>query len=195
MLAILSGCATRSVDLEQPRRLLGTDAGVRLDAEIASDQLSPERAIAVRYDITNLRSTPIAVAELIPETTYDPETQTITIGLGSEVPGVEFLPRLAVIGPGQKKSFAQVASFHFLLPGSPSTNPFGRYPRALRVRLNFLGDIKPFERLIDIQERAVHDPRLADELFAKWIEKNETVDTNALPMHWVAPPPNPVTGR
>lgn len=195
MLAVLSGCATRSVDLDQPRRLLGNEAGVRLDAEIESDQLSPAKSIAVRFDITNLRNTPIAIAELIPETTYDAETQTITIGLGSEVPGVEFLPRLTVIPPGQKRSFAQVANFRFILPGSPATNPFGRYPSALRVRLNFLGDITPFAKLVDIPERAIHDPKLADELFPKWIEKNETVDSNVLPMHWVAPPPSPLSAR
>ena len=43
---------------------------------------------------------------------------------------------------------------------------------------------KPFEKLIDIPERAVRDPELAKELFPKWVEQNETVVTNALPMRW-----------
>ena len=39
--------------------------------------------------------------------------------------------------------------------------------------------------LVAIPERAVHDPQLAARLFAKWVEGNETVFTNALPMRWV----------
>jgi hypothetical protein len=39
--------------------------------------------------------------------------------------------------------------------------------------------------LIAIPERAVHDPALAAQLFPKWVEGNETVFTNTLPMRWV----------
>ena len=63
-----------------------------------------------------------------------------------------------------------------------------RYPNALRIRLNFLGDAKPFEKLIGISERAVHDPVLAADLFPKWVEQNESVITNVLPMHWIGTP-------
>ena len=49
------------------------------------------------------------------------------------------------------------------------------------------GDEKlAFEKLISIPERAVHDPQLAEQLFPKWVEGNETVFTNTLPMRWVA---------
>ena len=61
--------------------------------------------------------------------------------------------------------------------------------------MNFLGDPSPFEKLIAIPERAVHDPVLAAQLFPKWVEGNETVFTNALPMRWytVAEEPTPAT--
>jgi hypothetical protein len=39
-------------------------------------------------------------------------------------------------------------------------------------------------KLIDIPEKAVHDPELANSIFTTWVEKNETVMTNTLPMRW-----------
>ena len=45
-----------------------------------------------------------------------------------------------------------------------------------------------FEKLIAIPERGVFDPKLADELFPKWLERNQTLYTNALPMRWTVQP-------
>ena len=50
--------------------------------------------------------------------------------------------------------------------------------------MNFLGNVKPFSMLVNMQEKALVDPRLADELFARWIEGTESVTTNSLPVHW-----------
>jgi hypothetical protein len=96
---------------------------------------------------------------------------------------MEFLPRLLVVGPGQKKSFSANAAVKIVVPGG--TGPFVRAPQALRLKLNFLADPKPFEKLIDISERVVRDPQLASEIFPKWVEGNESVYTNALPMRWM----------
>jgi hypothetical protein len=57
-------------------------------------------------------------------------------------------------------------------------------PNGVRVRLNFLDDTKTFANLIEIPEKAVYDPKLAADLFQKWVENNETVVTNILPMRW-----------
>ena len=145
--------------------------------------LSPAARLPIKYDITNNRMTPIAVADLIPETTYAPDTQTITVSLGSEVPGEEFLPRLLLIAPGEKKSFTTNAAVKIVMPGGP--NPFIHFPSGMRVKLNFLSDPKPFTKLINIPEHAVHDPQLAAEIFPKWVEGNESVYTNTLPMRWM----------
>ena len=181
---IVAACASAPlVNMKEPRRIVGTENDVRIDAEIVGDQLSPSVRLPIKYDITNNRATAIAVADLIPDTTYDPETLVLTVTLGSEVPGMEFLPRLVVIGPGQKKSFSVNAAVKVAVPGGPS--PFMHAPQALRLKLNFLTDPKPFEKLIDIPEKVVHDPQLAAEIFPKWVEGNESVYTNTLPMRWM----------
>lgn len=182
-LLLTAACAsTKSVDLEEPRRVVGTEENVRVDAQIFGDVLTQTTSIRLKYDITNDRATPIAVADIIPETSYDPETQTVTVTIGSEVPGTQLLPRLVAIGPGEKKNFSTVARVTILM-GSAST-PLTRFPNALRLKVNFLNDTEPFRQLIGIQERAVGSPELAEELFPKWLEKNETLYTNTVPMRW-----------
>ena len=182
-LIFVAACASAPVNMNEPRRLVGTENDVRIDAEVIGDQLSPASRLPIKYDITNNRMTPIAVADLIPETTYAPDTQTITVSLGSEVPGEEFLPRLLLIAPGEKKSFTTNAAVKIVMPGGP--NPFIHFPSGMRVKLNFLSDPKPFTKLINIPEHAVHDPQLAAEIFPKWVEGNESVYTNTLPMRWM----------
>ena len=76
--------------------------------------LAPSTDVPIDYDITNNRDKAIAVAELIPDATYDAETQTVTVTLGSEVPGEQFLPRLVLIKPGEQKTFSSRA--HVSLP-------------------------------------------------------------------------------
>ncbi len=189
---VAAGCATarKPVDLNEARRVVGTENRVRVDAEIFSDKLTMSSSIPVKYDITNERADAIAIADLIPETSYDPDTQTVTVSIGSEVPGANLLPRLIAIGPGEKKSFSTVARVSIVI--GRALTPTMRYPNALRLKVSFLGDTAPFRQLIAIPERGVFDPKLADELFPKWLEKNETVFTNTLPMRWsVEPEPNP----
>jgi hypothetical protein len=113
------------------------------------------------------------------------------VDIGSEIPGEEFLPRLISIPSGGKKSFSAAA--HVSILQNPNATPFVPRPNALRLRVNFLGDPKPFAQLIDIPERAVRDPKLAAALFPKWVEQNETLVTNALPMHWRAAAPMDIT--
>jgi hypothetical protein len=182
----LASCASSPVNLNESRRVLGTENDVRVDAEVWGDKFSQSTSVTFKYDVTNQRPTSIAIAELLPVASYDPDTQAVTIDLGSEVPGEQFLPRLVVIGPGEKRSFSAVAHVNILLPASRTGSALMRYPNALQVKLNFLNDPQPFGMLIGIPERAVHDPALATELFPKWLERNEVVLTNTLPMRWSA---------
>src|SRR2546430_10988465 len=107
---LLFACtSTKPVNMSEPRRVVGTESDVRVDAEVYGDRLGPSVNVPVKYDITNHRQTTILIADLIPESTYDPDTHTVTIGIGAEIPGEEFLPRLIPIRPGEKKSFSTSA--------------------------------------------------------------------------------------
>lgn len=183
-IAGFASCAStpRQVDLKEPRRALGSEAGVRIDAMVYQDELSESTAIPITYEITNHRKAPILVADLMPASTYDGETQTVTISLGSEVPGDNFLPRMILIAPEEKRTFSTVA--HAVITALPGS-PWIPRPSLVRLRLSFLTDPKPFQNLIGISEKAVYDPKMAADLFPKWVDVNETVLTNPLPMHWV----------
>lgn len=195
---LLVACAsTKPVNMQEPRRVVGTDNDVRIDAEVYGDRLGPNVTLPVKYDITNRRPTTILIADLLPESTYDPETHMVTITIGAEIPGEQFLPRLIPIRSGERKTFSTAA--HVVIVGT-SASPWAPVPNALRLKVNFLGDPAPFQKLIAIPERAVHDPALASELFTKWVEGNETVMTNSLPMRWVTgmsdePTPAKMPGR
>ncbi len=182
--------------MSEPRRVVGTESDVRIDAEVYGDHLAPQITVPVKYDITNHRGTTILIADLIPESTYDPDTHMVTISIGSEIPGEEFLPRLIPIRPGEKKSFSTTA--HVMIIAN-TASPWVPRPNALRLKVNFLGDPLPFQKLIAIPEKAVHDRALAAQLFPKWVEGNESVFTNSLPMRWVTtveePTPANMPGR
>jgi hypothetical protein len=180
VLFLVTACASTAVNMSEPRRVVGTESMVRVDAEI-SDEARAGAPIGITYQITNQRTTAIAVADILPETTFDPETRTVTVSIGSEVPGNTMLPRLVKIGPGEKKSFTTSARVARMLPAE-SADPRHVPQTLLRLKVNFLGDTGPFAELIDIPEKMVADPKRADELFAVWLERNEAVYTNAVPV-------------
>jgi hypothetical protein len=194
LVVVAVGCtSTKPVDMKEARRVVGTENGVRVDAEVFGDRLTPNMSLALKYDVTNQRSSPILIADILPQATYDPETQTVTVSIGTEIPGEQFLPRLIAVQSGEKKSFA--TGVHVVIVSNPSA-PWQPRPNALQLKINFLGDSQPFEKLVAIPERAVHDPKLAEQLFTKWVERNESVMTNSLPMRWAAinlDEPTPVT--
>ena len=200
ILALLfAACSTVPVDMNEPRRVVGTESAVRIDAEVRTEEIRPGAPVLFTYEITNQREQEIAVADIIPVTTYDSETRTITVNIGSEVPGQQLLPRLIPIAPGEKKTFTGSARMSFAMQ-RPAGDPRVVHPASLRLALNFLGDTKPFAELLNIPEKAVADAKRADELFPVWLERNEVVYTNAIPMRWLTmeqtqPQPPPTRRR
>ena len=170
--------------MAEPRRVVGSERSVRVDAEIRADEVGAGGRIPITYEITNQRASTIAVADMVPEASYDADSDTITVTIGSEVPGEMLLPRLISIAPGEKKAFTAVARVA-APPRTTSPDPrLARPSAALRLKVNFLGDVEPFRELLDIPEKAVADAKRADELFPLWIERNEVVYTGTLPMRW-----------
>ena len=176
-------CASSSgvVDMKEAKRFVGTEENVRIDAQMFGDKISPNQVVQIAYEITNQRQEPIAIADLVAESTYDPESRTVTVNFGTEVPGNELVPRLLMIPSGGHKSFTTGAKIPAVNIGTGPLNPIPRY---LQIRVSFIRDTKPFEKLLDISERSIHDPQLASELFPKWVESTENVSTNAIPIYW-----------
>ena len=179
-LLFAAACSTNTVDMSEPRRVVGTESAVRIDAQI-TDEVRPGSPVAITYQITNQRPAAIAVADIIPDTTWDDETRMLTVSIGSEVPGESTLPRLIRIGPGETKAFTTTARVTRILPAG-SADPRVVTRTLLRLKVNFLGDTAPFAELIDIREKMVVDTKRADELFSTWLERNEVVYTNAVPV-------------
>ena len=172
-----------ATNLAEERSIIGTENGVRVEARVRGETFKEASNVNVNYEVINDRSTPVAIADIAAISSYDPEMRTVTLEIGSEVPGMQLLPRLLVIPPGGRKSFSAAAHMGVV---HPTDAAFSAPPNALRVKVNFLGDTTPFEKLIDMQEKALRDPQLANELFPQWVERNEIVITNTLPMHWSA---------
>ena len=180
-LLFAAACSSNTVDMAEPRRVVGTESAVRVDGQI-TDEIRPGTPVGITYQITNQRPEAIAVADILPETNWDAETGTLTVSIGSEVPGLETLPRLIRIKPGETKSFSTTASLTRILSMRSATVPRAMPQPLLRLKVNFLGDTKPFAELLDIPEKMVVDSKRADELFHVWLERNEVVYTNAVPV-------------
>ncbi|HVT04785.1 MAG TPA: hypothetical protein VHL58_15585 [Thermoanaerobaculia bacterium] len=163
---------------------MGQDNQVRLTARLATDRFAPNSLVGIRFDVENRRDEPIAVADIASETVYDVDSGVITVNVGSEVPGNEFLPRLVKVGAGETKIFRTSARVRasVIAEGTQVSRP-----RSIRVNLHFLTAIEPFAKLIDISEKAIRDPALADSLFALWVDHIQAVATNDLPIRWGGP--------
>lgn len=182
LMLLAAGCSSSaSVDLEEPRRLLGRENDVRLDAQVFAERISQGSSVRIVWEVTNERPEPIAIADIVSIVTFEPEAATLTVHIGSEIPGNELLPRLVELAPGE--SYGQ--SIGARIPPVPEARgAFPIIPRQLRVKLSYLEKTEPFRELIGIQEKAVRDPQRADQLFEEWVEATATVTTNGLPIGW-----------
>ncbi len=75
-----------SINMDDPRRTVGREDNVRIDAQLVQDTVSPGTPIGVAYQIQNLSAAPVAIADKVASATYDQDSRTITLSIGSEVP-------------------------------------------------------------------------------------------------------------
>lgn len=172
---IATGCASSRDDVDESARLVGRENDVRIDALIRNVNIGAGSNVSLTYDVENLRPEPIAIADILPEVTYDDETGVITVLLGSEVPGNQFLPRLELIRSGETRSYSTGVSLNVRSLTRTA-------PRSVRIRLTYLEDVEPFEALVNMTQKALHDPELADAMFLPWVESVRFVDTNNVPL-------------
>ena len=166
------------IDMNDPRRALGRENDVRIDAQLLQETVSPGTAIAVTYQIQNFSEAAVAVADRLSDSSYDEDARTITIGIGSEVPGGDSLPHLVTIAPGEKKVFRTAVTPVFSAAAMRASS--AAFPRYVQVKVTILRNLAPFQPLMQSQPRA----RLSDELFNRWIEASDTIFLNTLPVGW-----------
>lgn len=178
----ISAASAAQLDMSDPRRSVGREDDIRIDALLLDDTVSSGSTVGVTVQIQNLTSHPIAVADKVCSTSYDPDSQTITLSIGSEVPSNGMLPRMVTIEPGKKRVFSTGAMFTIATAGIRT--PFNAAPRFVQIKVSVLRDLVPFRALIQKQLQSPHPVALSDELFDKWLESNDSIFLNSVPVRF-----------
>jgi hypothetical protein len=170
-----------SIDMNDPRRSVGRQDDVRVDAQLTNDTISPGTPISLTWQIQNFTDSQVAVATRVIDATYDQDSRTITVSIGSEVPPDGTMPAMIVIKPGEKKVFQAAAVTKVAAAASRS-----RSPRYVQIKVSILRDLSPFLTLIARQTPTSKPQQLSDELFDRWFESTDTIFLNTLPVPWNA---------
>ncbi len=179
-----------TIDMNDPRRALGREDDVRIDAQLLNDTVTPGAPIGVTWQIQNFTDTPVAVATKVCDASYDPDSRTITVAIGSEVPADGTMPQMIVIAPGEKKVFRAAATP--VISPAASRSERGNAPRFVQVKVSILRKLEPFLNLIKRQSPTAKPEPLSDELFDQWFESTDTIFLNSLPVQWNARAQRPV---
>jgi hypothetical protein len=181
-LLVSSTVRAAGVDLKDPRRALGREGDIRVDAQILQETLSPGSPISVTYQVENLTTAPIAIADKVAAASFDADSQTITVTIGAEIPEGTAMPHLTTIAPGQTRVFRIGASAQVLVAGGASR--WTHVPRFVQITVNVLRDLNPFAKLIEQQAQSAAAPPLPNNLFDTWVASISSVELNVLPVRW-----------
>jgi hypothetical protein len=169
------------VDMNDPKRALALDDDIRIDAQLADDSIGSGSTVNITFQVQNNSRQAVALATKVCDSSFDPDSQTVTISIGAEIPTGPTMPHLSVIKSGEKRTFTAIGTVHVVLP--TARLPFIAYPRYVQVKVNVIRDIEPFAALIS-QQREAAQPPLPDSLFETWVENNDAIFLNAIPVHW-----------
>jgi hypothetical protein len=184
MLFTTAAVHAAAIDMDDPRRLLGREGDVRIDAQLVRDTVSPGSPIGYTYQIQNLSAAPVAIAHKVMDASYDEDTRTITLSVGSEVPPDGEMPPMILIQPGEKRVLQASGTPRVTANAMRST--YAAVPRYVQVKVAILRDLRPFLPLIEKQDARTRQ-RLPDELFEKWFECNDSIYLNAVPVQYSRP--------
>ncbi|HYK00955.1 MAG TPA: hypothetical protein VE974_04310 [Thermoanaerobaculia bacterium] len=166
--------AAGPIDMDDPRRVVGRENNVRVDALLVQDTITPGSVVGITYQIQNLSDEPVAVASKLVAASYDSDSRTITLALGAEVPQDGKMPQVELIAPGEKKVFRGGAT-PVLSLGALRT-PHAA-PRFVQVKVSVLRNLTPFTAVNSGQ-------LLSDSQFDQWFEANDTIFLNTIPVRF-----------
>ena len=178
-LLITAAAQAARVDMKDPRRSVGREEDIRVDAQIVQDAVSNSAPINVTYQVQNLTQTPIAIADKITSVSYDEDSRTINFSVGAEIPN-ETMPHLVVIAAGAKKTLTAGGVLSVAIP----TARAARGTMYVQVRVNVLRDLTSFRDLIAQSSHAAAPIPIPNTLFDTWIDATDTILCNAIPVRW-----------
>ncbi len=170
------------VDFKDPRRALGREGNVRIDAELAQDTVASNSPLNVTYQIENLSNSTIAVADKVSDATFDVDSRTITLSIGAEVPPGPSMPHLVTINSGEKRVLSGGALLHLNVP--TMRTPWTAIPKYVQIKVTVLRDVTPFVKLIEQQNRTPSAVPLPNDMFDRWVEGSDSVVLNTIPVYW-----------
>lgn len=166
--------AANAINMDDPRRVVGRENDVRIDAQLVQDTVSPGAPVGVTWQIQNFSAAPVAVADKVAAASYDSDSATITVSIGSEVPQDGKMPHVVLIAPGEKKVFSAGATAIF----NPNAIKAGmNAPRYVQVKVTVLRNLAPFDKLRGGQT-------MSDAQFEQWFESNDTIFLNTVPVRF-----------
>lgn len=177
-----AGAMAARVDFNDPRRALGRQDDIRVDAELGQDTLAPNAPITVTYQIANLSKSTVAIADKVTDASFDPDTLTVTLSLGAEVPPGPNMPHLVLISPGQKRVLTAGALLHITVPNIRT--PFVAVPRYVQIKVNVLRDVAPLAKLVKRQAKSDLPVPLPNDMFDRWVNNSSSIFLNTLPVYW-----------
>ncbi len=179
------------VDMNDLRRAVGREDDVRIDAELTQETVASGSPVAVTYQVENLSKDPIAIAEKECDVTFDADDQAVVVSIGLDVPKNGVMPKLVVLQPNEKKTFTAGGVVHVQAPAT--NNPFIPVPRYVQIEVNVLRGLSSFNALIERQVHGTAPVALDDAHFEQWLESNDTILLNQIPVQYSANPKNGVT--
>lgn len=167
-----SSAPAPTVDLSDSRRVLGRENNVRVDAQVNAEGSGNAAILYLIYQVENLREKPILLVANTHDASYDPATRTVTVIVGSEIPSSQVA--LTRLNSGEKKSFSSTVVLRTPLRSGTTAS------RLVRVKVIYLDESEPFEK--DVKPDAPATLSVDNDLFPLWLEHNESVVTNAIPL-------------
>ena len=182
VLSVVTGSAQAAqLNFSEPKRAVGREDNIRIDAQLNDDNLSSSVPVTVTYQVENLSKEPVAIADKIASVDYDPESNTLTLSIGAEVPTGDLMPHMVAIKPGEKRVLTGGSFAHIVTPSVRT--PWTSFPKFIGIKVSVLRDLRAFASFIERQS-STQVQRFPNELFDRWVEGTDSVYLNPLPIRW-----------